>query len=55
MSNLYEINNNTSKFLKLPSDPTTGRKGKLQIFLFTLNKKGFSSKEQYENIYPSGS
>ena len=55
MSNLSEINNDTSKFLKLPSDPTTGRKGKLQIFLFTLNKKGFSSKEQYENIYPSGS
>ena len=55
MSNLYEIINGTSKFLKLPSDPTIGREGKLQRFLRTLNKKGFFSKEQYENIYPSGS
>ena len=55
MSSLYEIINDTCKFLKLPSDPTIGREGKLQRFLRTLNKKGFFSKEQYENIYPSGS
>ena len=41
--------------MKLSSDPTIGREGKLQRFLRTLHKKGFSSKEQYENIYRSGS
>ena len=55
MSSLYEVINDTSKFLKLRSDPSIGREGKLQRFLRTLNKKGFFSKEQYENIYPSGS
>ena len=55
MSSLYEIINDTSKFLKLPSDPTIGREKKLQRFQHTLNMKGFFSKEQYENIYPSGS
>ena len=43
MSSLYEIINDTSKFLKLPSDPTIGREGKLQRFLHTLNKEGFFS------------
>ena len=55
MSSLCEIINDTSTFLKLPSDPTIGREGKLQRFLPALNKKSFFSKEQYENIYPSGS
>ena len=55
MSNLYEIINDISKFLKIPSDPTVGREGKLQRFVCTLNKKGYFSKEQYENIYPSSS
>ena len=55
MSSLSEIINGTSKFLKLPSDPTIGREGKLQRFLSTLNKKSFFSKKQYENIYLSGS
>ena len=54
MSSFYEIID-TSMFSKLPSDPSIGREGKLQRFLRTLNKKGFFSKEQYENIYPSGS
>ena len=49
-SSLYEIINDTSKFLKLPSDSTIGREGKLQRLLRTLNKKGFFSKEQYENV-----
>ena len=44
-----------SKCLKVPSNRTTGRLGKVQRFLHTLNKKDFFSKEQYENIYPSGS
>ena len=55
MSSLYEIINDTSKCLKLPSNPTIGREGKIQRFLRTLNKKGFFSKEQYDNIHPSGS
>ena len=49
-SRLYEIINDMSKFSKLPSDPAIGREEKLQRFLRTLNKKGFFSKEQYENI-----
>ena len=55
MSSLYESINAASKFLILPFDPTIGREEKLQRFLHTFNKKGFFSKEQYENIYPSGS
>ena len=55
MSSLHEIINDMSKFLKLPSDPTIGREGKLQKLLCTLNKKVFFSKEKYENIYPSDS
>ena len=55
MSSLYEIINDTSKFFKLPSNPTIGREAKLQRVLRNLNKKGFLSSEQYENIYPSGS
>ena len=54
MSSLYEIINDTSKFLKLPSDHTIGREEKLQRFLCTLNKEDFFSKEKYENIYPNG-
>ena len=50
MSSLYEIINDTLKFLKLPPDPTIGREGKLQRFLRTLNKEDFFSKE-----YPNGS
>ena len=49
MSSLFVFINDMSKVLKLPSE------GKLSRFLGTLNKKGFFSKEQYENIYPSGS
>ena len=42
MSSLYEIINNESTFLKLPSDPTIRRGGKLRRFLHILSKKGFS-------------
>ena len=45
----------TSKFLKFSSDPTIRREKKLQRFVGTLNKKGFFSKEQYNDIYPGGS
>ena len=55
ITSLYEVINDTSKFKKLPSQPNTRWKGKLQRFLHTFNKKGFFSKEQYKNIYPSGS
>ena len=50
MPSLYEIINDTSKYLQIPSNPTIGREGKLQRFLRTLNKNGFFSKDQYENI-----
>ena len=42
MSSLYEIINNESTFLKLPSDPTIRRGGELRRFLHILSKKGFS-------------
>ena len=44
MSNIYDIANDESKFLKLSSDPTLRRKN-----------KDFFTKEQYDNIYPCGS
>ena len=52
---MYDIVNDASKFLKLPSDPTLRREGKLQKFLRTLRNKEFFTKEQYDNIYPCGS
>ena len=52
---LYDIVNDASKFLKLSSDPTLRREGKLQRFLRTLKNKDFFTKEQYDNIYPCGS
>ena len=60
MSSLYvkfiwDYCNDTSKFLKFPSEPTIEREGKLQRLLHTLNKKSFFGKEQYKNICPSGS
>ena len=42
MSSLYEIINDESTFLKLPSDPTFRRGGKLRRFLHILSKNGFS-------------
>ena len=55
MSKIYDIVNGESKFLKLSSDPTLRREGKLQRFLCILKSKDFFTKEQYDNIYPSGS
>ena len=55
MSKIYHIVNDEPKFLKLSSDPTLRRKGKLQRFLRILKNKGFFTKEQYDNIYPYGS
>ena len=55
MSSLCEIINDISKFVKLPSNPTIGREGKLQRFFRALNKKVFFSKEYYQSIYYSGS
>ena len=55
MSRMYDIVNDASKFLKLSSDPTLRREGKLQRFLRTLKNKDFLTKEQYDNIYLCGS
>ena len=41
--------------MKLPSNPTIGRLGKLQRLLRALKRKDFVIKEQYENMYPSSS
>ena len=54
MSGMYDVVYDVSKFLKLPSDPTLRREGKLQRFLRTLKYKDFFTKEQC-NIYPCGS
>ena len=54
-SSLYNIANDTSKFLKLSSEPTITREGKLQRFVRTLKNKGFFTKDQYDKIYPCGS
>ena len=55
ISQIYDIVNGESKFLKLLSDPILRREGKLQRFLCILKSKDFFTKEQYDNIYPSGS
>ena len=52
---IYAIINDTSKFKKLPSDPTILREGQLQRFLRTLKNKGLFKDESYDKIYPSGS
>ena len=54
MSNIYDIVNDESKFLKLSSDSILRREGKLQRFLRILKNKDFFTKEQYDNIHPCG-
>ena len=41
--------------MKLSSDPTLRKEGKLQRIVRTLKNKDFFTKEQYDNIYPCGS
>ena len=55
MSSMYEIVNDTSKPLKLRSDPTICRENKLQRFLRNLKHKDFFTKDVYDNIYTCGS
>ena len=55
MKKIYTIVNGTSKFKKLPSDPTISREGQLQQFLRTLKNKDFFTDDSYDKIYPSGS
>ena len=54
MSTMYGIVNDTSKFLKLRSDPTIFRENKLQKFLRSLKNKDFFTKDIYDNIYLCG-
>ena len=49
---MYNIVNYESKFLKLLTDPTIPREGKLERFVCTLKNKDFFTKEQYDDIYP---
>ena len=55
MSRMDDIVNDASKFLKLSSDPTLRREGKLQRFSHTLKNKDFFTKEQHDNTYHCGS
>ena len=55
MSSMYEIVNDTPKFLRLRSDPTICRENKLQRFLRSLKNQVFFTKDVYDNIYPCGS
>ena len=48
------IVNDASKFLNFSSDSTLRREAKVQIFLRTLKKKEFFTREQYDNICPCG-
>ena len=52
MSSMFEIVNDTSKFLKLRSDHAICRENKLQRFLLTLKNKDFFTKDVSDNIYP---
>ena len=51
ISSLYKIINDTSKFLKHPSDPSIGREGKLQRLVLTLSKKSFFSRGNSMKTY----
>ena len=55
MSSMYEIVNDSSKFLKSRSYRTICRENKLQRFLRSLENKDFFNKDVYDNIYPCGS
>ena len=52
---MYQIVDDTAKFLKLRSDPTIFRENKLQRFLSSFKYKDFFIKDVYDNIYPCGS
>ena len=47
---IYTRINDTSKFKKLPSDPTILREGQLQRYLRTLKNKDFFTDESYDKI-----
>ena len=55
VSKLFDIISDTSKFKKLPADPTLLREGQLQRFLRKLKNEQFFKEEVYDKIYPSGS
>ena len=52
MSRMYDIVNDASKVLKLLSDPTLRKEGKLQRFLRTLKNKEIFTTDQYDHIHP---
>ena len=52
---LFDIISDTSKFKKLPADPTFLREGQFQYFLRELKNKQFFEKEVYDKIYPYSS
>ena len=52
---LFDIISDTSKFKKLPADPTLLREGQLQYFRKKIKNKYFFTKEFYDKIYPYGS
>ena len=55
VSKLFDIISDTSKFKKLPADPTLLREGQLQRFLRKLKNEQFFKEEVYDKTYPSGS
>ena len=55
MKKIYAIIKDTSKFKKLPSDPTILREAQLQRFLRNLKNKDIFTDDSYGKIYPSGS
>ena len=52
---ILDIINDTNKFAKLESDPTTYKEDSLQRLLCNLQKNGKIDKDIYSSIYPSDS
>ena len=52
---INDIINDKHKFKELTNDPTLNREGKLQRVIRDLKKKGNIHKDDYNNVYPSGS
>ena len=52
---IFEIIKDPTKFKELSTDPTIIREGQLQRFLRSMKDKNIFTKENYEEICPSGS
>ena len=51
LKQMYELINDSSKFVKLSKDPTLLREGQLRRFLRKLKAKGFFKNDTHNMVY----